>query len=373
MNKPLFLVCLFALSSPLSLSAESIKKEISKVDFTLDECKDFSFKKEENNAKEGALSAAKGSKGKGEPKTAIDQQKDLWLDILRASDKDQVLKWIAGIRPPPRLVKTIVRMQFRCLLKAMASDAGIEENALLIQNRRKTTSLKQMQRLAKRVQTRRGLLTFDRQVTRSFYRKSSIQASIWKRKFLFRGKNFNIISPSSAQKCHLKAGSTWKPKLKAHRWCWKKMTGEEKEREILLASSAPGISRHHWGSDLDIFGLNPRTFTKGAKNFDEYLWLKREGLKFGFFQPYSNTRTAGKLGYMDERWHWSYYPIASALSDYAKQHEKELESLLFAQWDRFEKKSKNKYFSYIRKHWRSFVFNVSQIEKKSKNPKNLQP
>ncbi len=152
------------------------------------------------------------------------------------------------------------------------------------------------------------------------------------------------------------------------------MTGEEKEKEILLASSAPGISRHHWGTDIDIFGLNPRTFVEGKQNFDEYIWLKEKGAEFGFFQPYSDQRSKEKMGYMNERWHWSYYPLAKALADYAFENAVELERVLFEQWDSMENRKKKRvaYFSYIRRHWRAFVFNVADLQGDTDRA-NLQP
>jgi D-alanyl-D-alanine carboxypeptidase-like protein len=39
----------------------------------------------------------------------------------------------------------------------------------------------------------------------------------------------------------------------------------ERQFEILQASSAPGISRHHWGTDFDLFDsdMNPELWTVG--------------------------------------------------------------------------------------------------------------
>ncbi len=305
---------------------------------------------------------------------ALDLQKNRWLAILKKNEKQEVLKWISGQAKPPKTVLKLVRKQYRCMLKHMTSEATQKDSTLNLQNRKKRMSAKQLKLVAAQAQTRSGIARLDKKILRSFYRKSTIQAGIWKRKFLFSGKSFNIVSKESATRCNLKVGTTWKPRVKKHRWCWKKMSGEEREKEILLASSAPGISRHHWGTDIDIFGLNPRTFVEGKKNFDEYVWLTEKASEFGFFQPYSDQRPPEKIGYMNERWHWSYYPLSNALTEYAKENSEALELVLFEQWDAMEKKRRKKvsYFSYIRSHWRSFVFNVAELPT-AIVPNSLQP
>lgn len=79
-------------------------------------------------------------------------------------------------------------------------------------------------------------------------------------------------------------------------------------KEVLMFSSMPGTSRHHWGSDIDINSLEPTYFetTQGKK---EYAWLVANAPKFGFCQPYTN-KANGRTGYEEEKWHWSYLPIS---------------------------------------------------------------
>jgi len=84
--------------------------------------------------------------------------------------------------------------------------------------------------------------------------------------------------------------------------------------KILEYSSMPGSSRHHWGTDIDINNLTNEYFAKG-KGLKEYQWLTTHAHKYGFCQPY----TAGRPhGYHEEKWHWSYLPVAQPLSDQAK-------------------------------------------------------
>ncbi len=93
---------------------------------------------------------------------------------------------------------------------------------------------------------------------------------------------------------------------------WKefsKITPDEKKiaQSILRSSSMPGTSRHHWGTDFDINVLKNNYYAKGDGQ-KLYTWLKKHAAKFGFCQPYTAGR---KAGYMEERWHWSYIPLAS--------------------------------------------------------------
>lgn len=76
---------------------------------------------------------------------------------------------------------------------------------------------------------------------------------------------------------------------------------------ILKKSSMPGTSRHHWGTDVDINALDNRYFDHGdGKTL--YRWLKRNAHRYGFGQPYTAGRSQG---YDEERWHWSYLPLAA--------------------------------------------------------------
>ncbi len=91
---------------------------------------------------------------------------------------------------------------------------------------------------------------------------------------------------------------------------------------ILRYSSMPGTSRHHWGTDLDLHeakltgpALSNETLSKG-RGLELYNWLLANAGKYGFCQPYKGNpseRNGGRFahGYEEERWHWSYQPLAS--------------------------------------------------------------
>lgn len=91
---------------------------------------------------------------------------------------------------------------------------------------------------------------------------------------------------------------------------------KQRALDILRYSSMPGTSRHHWGTDIDFNSVGARYFaTPEGKAM--YAWMTANAARFGFCQPY----TAGRAqGYQEEKWHWSYLPLASGyLKEYNEQ------------------------------------------------------
>lgn len=81
--------------------------------------------------------------------------------------------------------------------------------------------------------------------------------------------------------------------------------------EIMKYSSMPGTSRHHWGTDIDINSLENNYFTKGEGK-KLYEWMQKNAHSFGFVQTYTD-KSNGRTGYEEEKWHWSYIPIAEKM------------------------------------------------------------
>ncbi|MBV2131014.1 M15 family metallopeptidase [Arsukibacterium indicum] len=96
-----------------------------------------------------------------------------------------------------------------------------------------------------------------------------------------------------------------------------KLSGLKKLEAIMLFSALPGASRHHWGTELDIYDAAAVTSDYRPQLLQsEYSesgpfnrlnqWLETEAAKFGFFRPYKKYRG----GVAPEPWHLSYAPIA---------------------------------------------------------------
>ena len=132
---------------------------------------------------------------------------------------------------------------------------------------------------------------------RSFYHQKSIWEAKWTGKKLVNGKNLSATIADESTRAV----------------------------EILKYSSMPGTSRHHWGTDIDINSLNPAYFESG-KGKKEYEWLRGNAHLYGFCQVYSEKGKERQDGYEEEKWHWSYVPIASVLTKFhvTRISEKEL-------------------------------------------------
>ncbi len=94
----------------------------------------------------------------------------------------------------------------------------------------------------------------------------------------------------------------------------------ERARIILKYSSMPGTSRHHWGTDVDINSVENRYFETAAGK-KTYEWLCQNAYKFGFCQPFIALGEKRKNGYQEEKWHWSYMPLAKI---YLKQYQEKV-------------------------------------------------
>lgn len=87
--------------------------------------------------------------------------------------------------------------------------------------------------------------------------------------------------------------------------------GAKRAEEILKFSSMPSTSRHHWGTDIDLNSLNDEYFQSGDGK-KVYEWLLQHAATYGFCNVYSAKDAKRPNGYNEEKWHWSYLPLAKA-------------------------------------------------------------
>jgi LAS superfamily LD-carboxypeptidase LdcB len=99
------------------------------------------------------------------------------------------------------------------------------------------------------------------------------------------------------------------------------LSGRDLAFAILRWSALPGASRHHWGTDLDVYDeaarpagytvdLVPAEVEQGGMFAPLHEWLDEHianGTSFGFFRPYDRDRH----GVAPERWHVSFAPVAA--------------------------------------------------------------
>lgn len=95
------------------------------------------------------------------------------------------------------------------------------------------------------------------------------------------------------------------------------VSDKEKLYSILHWSALPGASRHHWGTDIDIYDptllpagqalqLQVNEYTNDGYFTELSEWLNEFSVKYGFYKPYQGANN----GVAQEPWHLSYFPLA---------------------------------------------------------------
>lgn len=137
----------------------------------------------------------------------------------------------------------------------------------------------------------------------SSYRSFEQQLAIWNKKY-YQEVELNLRDGSSINSQDL--------------------DGEARVKAILNYSALPGTSRHHWGTDFDIFDacaidqgyevqLLEAEFEEQGPCGNLNLWLEQTLATYQFFKPYLTD----KGGVACEPWHISYHPIShSALQEF---------------------------------------------------------
>jgi len=130
----------------------------------------------------------------------------------------------------------------------------------------------------------------------SGFRDFESQADIWNRKFC--GERTLFDAAGGALDYHA-------------------LSEAERMQCILNWSALPGASRHHWGTDIDVYDraalpegyrvkLLPEETQPSGVFHRLHQWLDQNMARFGFFRPYREYRG----GMFPEAWHLSYAPIA---------------------------------------------------------------
>lgn len=139
---------------------------------------------------------------------------------------------------------------------------------------------------------------FDLQIVSAF-RSYSAQENIWNQKALGQRDLYNESGDQILD--------------------YSKLNEEEIVHAIMRWSALPGASRHHWGTDIDVFDQNKKNkkdveliiseSETGGPFYELHLWLDEiiaNNESFGFYRPYDIDRG----GVSPEKWHLSYKPIS---------------------------------------------------------------
>ena len=150
-----------------------------------------------------------------------------------------------------------------------------------------------------KLQTRAKVAGFDLAIASS-YRDYNRQQAIWNGKL----SGVRPVFDSHNQRLSLVNMSPLQQVLAVLRW-----------------SALPGASRHHWGTDMDIYDrsavaadyqvqLSPQEAAEGGPFNAMHNWLDEllaAEPELGFFRPYAQDLG----GVAPERWHLSYAPVAA--------------------------------------------------------------
>lgn len=118
------------------------------------------------------------------------------------------------------------------------------------------------------------------------------------------------------------------------------LSDDDKLHAILIFSALPGASRHHWGTDMDVYDapaiantqqslqLVAQEYQQGGPCAELHQWLTQHAAQFGFYFPY--LQDVG--GVAAEPWHISYRTIAEQQIEHltVAQLHKRIKSLAIA-------------------------------------------
>ncbi len=180
-----------------------------------------------------------------------------------------------GITPEKYLTGRFVPAETACFVNLTTEKIPAYRKNMYLR-REAATALKKMIDSFKREHP--DIKLYVRSATRTFYDQRWIWHAKWNGRRLVGGKKLN-------------------KSIKDHR---------ARALKILEYSSMPGTSRHHWGTDVDFNRLTNAYYEK-AEGKIIFKWLKKNAASFGFVRPYTAGR---RQGYNEEKWHWSWLPLA---------------------------------------------------------------
>jgi hypothetical protein len=313
----------------------------------------------------------------------IDTRKRLWARRIDDMDPQTVVEWIVG---------QVNCRNFASRLRSIRRSTSYLTSA----QRDQVVMCEAFEEARQQIDGLRAAMPdASARGTRDPLRTFATQQNIWELKYRFHSSRgtFGAITQEAQDACVADIGgdATQQAQLRSdvfplggewdtlsgpqhphharHQHCWENvLTPDQRQREILQTSSAPGTSRHHWGTDVDL-GSHPDSLTNEIWETGQYAgayqWLQQNAIVYGMIQPYTAGRSGG---YQEERWHWSYYPVAQALVEATQANEPAVESRLGTLWDQRRQamigagqiSQQEDPYSYVRSHWREFVYQVQQ-------------
>jgi len=126
------------------------------------------------------------------------------------------------------------------------------------------------------------------------------------------------IHVASGYRSFSRQKSIWNRKYKTY--TDQGMTPLDAMAKIIAYSTYPGTSRHHWGTDIDIFDaaatysgsvLDPDKFEGDGPFCELKEWMDKNANTYGFYLVY--TKNPNRKGFNYEPWHYSYKPLSKPM------------------------------------------------------------
>ncbi|AMC09891.1 hypothetical protein Lupro_00845 [Lutibacter profundi] len=95
------------------------------------------------------------------------------------------------------------------------------------------------------------------------------------------------------------------------------LTPQEAIEKIIAYSTIPGTSRHHWGTDIDLFEevvklpeslLTEENYIRNGVFSNLKIWMDKNSEEYGFYLVYDNNIV--RKGFKYEPWHYSYKKLS---------------------------------------------------------------
>lgn len=132
------------------------------------------------------------------------------------------------------------------------------------------------------------------------------------------------IGAASSYRSYAHQKRIWERKFKTNKS--KGLSEKENIKKIIEYSTIPGTSRHHWGTDIDIYQTNtkqpnsilqPENYHGNGSYCKLKEWMDANAKRFGFYLVY--TDLPSRQGFKYEPWHYSYRALsAKYLINYKK-------------------------------------------------------
>ena len=284
----------------------------------------------------------------------LSERKSLWAETLAEAfkhDPDALFAWVVGKEKPHDAILEESKKQMRCLLIALLKQEKAAKRALGFLEISASTTKRAIHKATTRNKISGRL---ERKIVLSNHRTLSSQAGMWRRRGQFSKSYKRKLPAETRRSCERKQAEN-------KRQCVRRAIQEIRERKLLHGTAAPGLSRHHWGTEFDLFAVNSYTFRDRGPLGLTYAWLQQNAHRYGFFQTYLGKHDPG---YIAERWHWSYSPISQPTLNLLVAHEQDYARTLDGVWERLAKRwNRHKrhplpHFSFVRKIWRNLATQV---------------